>query len=59
MLATRFAGQRGGQPRAVVNAGIGGNRIIPGGGNGPPTLQRLERDVLERAGATHVIFCRA
>ena len=39
-----------------MNAGIGGNRIIPGGGNGPPTLQRLERDVLERAGATHVIF---
>jgi lysophospholipase L1-like esterase len=56
VLATRLAGQRGGQPRAVVNAGIGGNRIIPGGGNGPPTLQRLDRDVLERAGATHVIF---
>ena len=56
VLATRLAGQGGSQPRAVVNAGIGGNRIIPGGGNGPPTLQRLERDVLERAGATHVIF---
>lgn len=55
VLASRLAGQRG-QPRAVVNAGIGGNRIIPGGGNGSPTLQRLERDVLERAGATHVIF---
>ena len=55
VLASRLAGRRG-QPRAVVNAGIGGNRIIPGGGNGPPTLQRLERDVLERAGATHVIF---
>ena len=41
---------------AVVNAGIAGNRIIPGGGNGPPLLQRLDRDVLERAGATHVIF---
>lgn len=56
VLAARLAGQPGSQPRAVVNAGIGGNRIIPGGGNGPPTLQRLERDVLERAGATHVIF---
>ena len=55
VLASRLAVQRG-QPRAVVNAGIGGNRIIPGGGNGSPTLQRLERDVLERAGATHVIF---
>ena len=56
VLAARLAGQRGSQPRAVVNAAIGGNRIVPGGGNGPPTLQRLERDVLERAGATHVIF---
>lgn len=56
VLAARLAGQRGSLPRAVVNAGIGGNRIIPGGGNGPPTLQRLDRDVLERAGATHVIF---
>ena len=55
VLASRLAVQRG-QPRVVVNAGIGGNRIIPGGGNGSPTLQRLERDVLERAGATHVIF---
>jgi lysophospholipase L1-like esterase len=57
VLAMRLAGQRGSSlPRAVVNAGIAGNRIIPGGGNGPPTLQRLDRDVLERAGATHVIF---
>jgi lysophospholipase L1-like esterase len=56
VLATRLAGRRGSLPRAVVNAGIGGNRIIPGGGNGPPTLQRLDRDVLERAGATHVIL---
>jgi len=56
VLAARLAAERPNQPRAVVNAGIAGNRIIPGGGNGPPTLQRLERDVLERAGATHVIF---
>jgi len=56
VLAARLAVQNPDQPRAVVNAGIGGNRIIPGGGNGPPTLQRLDRNVLERAGATHVIF---
>ena len=56
VLATRLAKERPKEPRAVVNLGIGGNRIIPGGGNGPPLLQRLERDVLERAGATHVIF---
>jgi lysophospholipase L1-like esterase len=56
VLAARLAAARPNQPKAFVNAGIGGNRIIPGGGNGPPTLQRLDRDVLERAGATHVIF---
>jgi len=56
VLAARLAAEPLNQPRAVVNAGIAGNRIIPGGGNGSPTLQRLDRDVLERAGATHVIF---
>jgi lysophospholipase L1-like esterase len=56
VLSARLAAERAKAPRAVVNAGIGGNRIIPGGGNGPPLLQRLDRDVLERAGATHVIF---
>jgi lysophospholipase L1-like esterase len=56
VLASRLAAASPNAPRAIVNAGIGGNRIIPGGGNGPPTLQRLDRDVLERAGATHVIL---
>jgi len=57
VLAARLAAERPGEPMAVVNVGIAGNRIIPsGGGNGSPLLQRLERDVLERAGATHVMF---
>jgi lysophospholipase L1-like esterase len=56
VLAARLAVERPDAPMAVVNAGIAGNRIVPGGGNGPPTLQRLDRDVLERAGATHVLF---
>ena len=56
VLAARLADRYPNQPRAVVNAAIAGNHIIPGGGNGSPTLQRLERDVLERAGATHVLF---
>jgi hypothetical protein len=56
VLAARLAAERPNEPTAVVNAGIAGNRIIPGGGNGPPLLQRLDRDVLERAGATHVMF---
>ena len=56
VLAARLASGLPNEPRAVVNAGIGGNRIIPGGGNGPAMLLRLERDVLERAGATHVFY---
>jgi lysophospholipase L1-like esterase len=56
VFAARLSKEYSKEPRAVVNAGIAGNRIIPGGGNGPPLLQRLDRDVLERAGATHVIF---
>ena len=57
VLAARLASARPQEPRGVVNMAIAGNRIVPGrGGNGSPTVQRLERDVLERAGATHVLF---
>jgi lysophospholipase L1-like esterase len=56
VLAARLAAEMPNEPRAVANAGIAGNRIIPGGGNGPAALQRLDRDVLERAGATHVFY---
>jgi lysophospholipase L1-like esterase len=41
----------------AVNEGIGGNRvtnIIPGGS--PAAVDRLDRDVLARTGATHVVF---
>jgi lysophospholipase L1-like esterase len=41
----------------AVNEGIGGNRvtnILPG--NGPAAVDRLDRDVLARTGATHVVF---
>ena len=55
VLAARLA-SRPGEAKAVVNAGIAGNRIAPPGGNGPAGLARLDRDVLDRAGATHVIF---
>jgi lysophospholipase L1-like esterase len=41
--------------RATVNEGIGGNRINPGGAS-PAAVERLDRDVLSRAGASHVIF---
>ncbi|HSW29105.1 MAG TPA: GDSL-type esterase/lipase family protein [Longimicrobiales bacterium] len=58
LLAERLAARASGPDGplwGLANAGIAGNRIIVGG-NGPPGLERLERDVLERAGVTHVIF---
>ncbi len=42
---------------AVLNAGIGGNRLLSNGayGSGPNALARFEHNVLAQAGATHVI----
>jgi len=56
VLAARLASLPAGEAKAVVNEGIAGNRIAPPGGNGPAGLVRLDRDVLDRAGATHVIL---
>jgi lysophospholipase L1-like esterase len=39
---------------ALMNVGIGGNRILDGGS--PSALSRLDRDVLSQPGVTHVIF---
>jgi lysophospholipase L1-like esterase len=55
VLAERLAALPRNQSKAIANEGIAGNRILSGG-NGPPALVRLDRDVLDRAGATHVIF---
>jgi lysophospholipase L1-like esterase len=43
-------------PISVVNAGIAGNRILQDGPTGQSALARLDRDVLDRAGITHVIL---
>lgn len=40
---------------AIVNQGIGGNRLL-NDGLGPNALQRLDRDVLAQTGVTHVIL---
>lgn len=56
VLAMRLAALPANEVKGVVNEGIAGNRIAPPGGNGPAGLMRLDRDVLDRAGATHVIF---
>jgi lysophospholipase L1-like esterase len=55
VLATRLAAQQQREQKAIANAGISGNRVL-NRGNGPSALERLERDVLDRAGVTHVVF---
>ncbi len=55
-LAVRLAALPAERHKAVANAGIVGNRVTVPGGNGPTALERLDRDVLERAGTSHVIF---
>ena len=52
-LARRLRGA--GLPIAVLNAGIGGNRVLIEG-NGPAALARFDRDVLTQPGVTHVII---
>ena len=55
VLAARLAARPDGAQKAIANASISGNRVL-GRGNGPSALERLERDVLDRAGVTHVVF---
>lgn len=52
-LARRFARQQ--IPLAVLNLGIGGNRVLDEG-QGPSALARLDRDVLAQPGLTHMVF---
>ena len=54
VLAQRLHALPRNQRLAVVDEGIAGNRIR--GGGSPAALDRLDRDVLDRAGITHVIF---
>jgi lysophospholipase L1-like esterase len=44
-------------PMAVLNAGIGGNRVLSEGnfGQGLNVVARFDRDVLQQTGVTHVI----
>jgi lysophospholipase L1-like esterase len=59
LVALRL-GLRHGRPKAVVNEGIGGNTVTRAGlippPDSPPGIERLDRDVLELAGVTHVIL---
>ena len=55
VLAARLAARPQGEQKGIANAGISGNRVL-GRGNGPSAFERLERDVLDRAGVTHVVL---
>jgi lysophospholipase L1-like esterase len=54
-LAERLAADRTGRKWAVVNAGIGGNRLLRYG-TGPDALARLDRDVLSVPGVKTIIL---
>jgi lysophospholipase L1-like esterase len=54
-LARRLAAAGGGVRTSVVNAGIGGNRLLADGA-GVNVLARLDRDALAPAGATHLVL---
>jgi lysophospholipase L1-like esterase len=58
VLANRLGGLPAGRDRSVLNAGIGGNRILLDGGNGfgPPALARFDRDVLDQPSLRTVII---
>jgi lysophospholipase L1-like esterase len=51
-LARRLA--KAGVRMAVLNAGMGGNRVL-NEGNGPSALARFDRDVIAQTGVTHVV----
>lgn len=53
-LARRLLARGGGRPLAVVNQGLGGNRILHDL-RGDSGLRRFDRDVLAQPGATHAI----
>lgn len=57
-LAERLVGKWPARPVGVVNAGIGGNRVLSDGAwpiFGQSALTRFDRDVLSVPGATHVV----
>jgi lysophospholipase L1-like esterase len=53
-LARRLIARKGGRPLAVMNQGLGGNRILHDV-RGDSGLRRFDRDVLAQPGATHAI----
>ncbi len=57
-LAVRLHAEKHLQNLAVINEGIGGNRILQNGA-GPDALARLSRDVIDQAGVKYMILLEA
>ncbi|MEO5904044.1 MAG: SGNH/GDSL hydrolase family protein [Gemmatimonadaceae bacterium] len=57
VLARRLLQSREPQ-KGIVNAGIGGNRVLSAN-TGPSALARFDRDVLMQPGVTHVVLLEA
>jgi lysophospholipase L1-like esterase len=55
ILARRLNGKGGAPPRAVINMGISGNRVLREGA-GSSALARFDRDVLSRPGVRWVLL---
>ena len=55
IVAARLAVRPKSEHKAIAISSISGNRVL-GRGNGPSAFERLERDVLDRAGVTHVVL---
>lgn len=55
ILARRLGAQRNQPPRAVINMGISGNRVLREGA-GSSALARFDRDVLSRPGVRWVVL---
>jgi lysophospholipase L1-like esterase len=53
-LARRLIAREGGRPMAVMNQGLGGNRILHDV-RGDSGLRRFDRDVLAQPGVTHAV----
>jgi lysophospholipase L1-like esterase len=54
-LARRFDAEPSRSSPVLLNAGIGGNRVLAGG-SGQSALARLDRDVLRLSGVTHLLL---
>ena len=61
LFARRLLSQAGGPKLGVLDAGIGGNRVLSNGafGVGVDALGRFDADVLSQSGVTHIIVLEA